>query len=200
MPDSGSSKKISIPVLKPLISSDEAKQLVLGRHLLLKMMNMFTPWRESYDYRGALYYPIYLLYTRATIKKLFRPWEEISQVYGFDGVTGFCGLIDYNLPDRLTIEAIHDSIIPTFFDTHTVVERGLDFFRRQIERLYRPINAKTYRIERVETCYLLYYVFSRVGREKTYLVDSITKRVEPIKQLFPPYEFRYRVPLRESSI
>ncbi|MDW7673058.1 MAG: hypothetical protein SCK28_00840 [Bacillota bacterium] len=173
---------ININAIDPKVSREQAEGLVRNRSLFTSLLSKLSLYKEEFKREGTYYYPIYLLYSSVRIKKPFSQWRQLKQLCALDGITGRYGIVDYTLPEIKEIELASEKVMSSQFSKDTVVARGVQHFCRYVERCHKPVSAETYNIDMVKEVYLPYYVFSTASGTKVFTVDSLTGRVDPIKE------------------
>ncbi len=175
---------LEINTFQPALAPAHAGRLVKQRSQVNMIINMIFPGREEYHLLDTFYSPIFLVYARTSIRRMFKKeWEKIKVLCAMDGITGRCGLVDQDLPGLQEIRVPAVQVLPTKFDHSTVHNRGLEYFCRHVGRQFRPVDVERYHIDRIEVFYLPALVLTDRNRKRFFAVDPLTRRVDPVREL-----------------
>lgn len=170
-----------VQVIAAALGDQKVSRLVARRDVLpaLRQLLRIAPPRPQP--RGRAYWPIVLIKGEAAVKLPFRRLDGIRVAGAIDAVTGRCGLVDVKLP-AMEHRCIDDDVtIPALLDQAEVHQRWREYFRNYVVRQYRPTEIERLDVVEVQECYLPYRVVLDGG--KTYLVDELMKRVDPLDLL-----------------
>ncbi|KKM10015.1 hypothetical protein SY88_15275 [Clostridiales bacterium PH28_bin88] len=175
---------LKISTIQPALAPAPAGQLLKRRSRAVHIVNLLFPRREDFRYLDTFYSPVFLLYASTSIRRMLKKeWEAIKLLCAMDGITGRAGMVDHDLPQRRELRAPSDQVLPTRFDDAKILHRGVDFFRRHVERQFRPVDAERYLIDKMELFYLPAFVFADGFNKRFYAVDPLTHRVDPVREL-----------------
>lgn len=171
----------TVSVVDATLDDEKVRRLVARRDVLPAVRHLLRIAPPRPEPRGHAYWPIALVKTMATVKVPFRQPFDVRVAGAVDTVTGRCGLVDVDLPDRVDRDASADIVIEERFDDAEVRARWREYFRNHVVRQYRPSRIDRIEVVELEYCHLPYRVVVDGGR--VYLVDELVRRVDPVDQL-----------------
>lgn len=171
----------TVRVVAATLDDEKVRRLVARRDVLPAARHLLRIAPPRPVPRGHAYWPIALVKTIATIKVPFRRPFDVRVAGAVDTVTGRCGLVDVDLPERADRETSTAVVIGKRLDDTAVRAKWREYFRNHVVRQYRPSRIDRIEVVELEYCHLPYRVV--VDGTRVYLVDELMRRVDPVDQL-----------------
>ena len=187
-----------IPVVDAPLDPGDALRLVARRHWLAWLRIRWQVAPEVLREAGSLYWPIYLIRARVVYRPALRRPVQLRWLGAVDGVTGRAGNAEIRVPPRVLRDVDPAQVIPSRYAQEQILQTWRVFARRFVEVRYKPVEIRELSVEDLEHCYLPYCVV--VGAGKTYLIDCLMRRVDPLSEL-PELDFFFAggPPERDSA-
>lgn len=128
---------------------------------------------------SLLYYPNYIAYTTVTIPRRFASDRVEKFLGGIDGMTTHTGVIDFELPARISREVTSDRVLSPEILEDDAQSEWRDWVFEYASREYRPIRRPDFGLDSLELLYIPYWVVE--FEDAAFAVNSLTKAADPIE-------------------
>ncbi|SEH17842.1 hypothetical protein SAMN04487967_3415 [Natronorubrum sediminis] len=137
---------------------------------------------EDFDVR-AVYYPDYIAYTSATIRKTVGGEKQLKFLAGVDAITGKPGEIDVELPNRNTIDIDPTLVIKPEIDEDEVRSIWREWLFKYVGRFHRATEMPEYSLDDLELVYTPYWVIDFGSAEESLAVSDLTGRTAKVEEI-----------------
>ncbi|WP_331235396.1 hypothetical protein [Natronorarus salvus] len=147
--------------------------------------------RASPDVR-VVYYPDYIAYTSASIRRLIRDEKSLKFLAGIDAVTGRAGEVDVSLPSRRTIDVDRAFVIHPQVDAAEAEAIWREWLFSYVGRYHRAVEMPEYSLDDLELVYTPYWVIDYGSAEESLAVSDLTRRTATVEEIEVLEEFYER--------
>jgi hypothetical protein len=137
----------------------------------------------------VVYYPDYIAYTTATIRRTLRGRTELKFLAGVDAVTSRPGEVDVALPSRRTIDADPDLVIDPQIDEDEAERIWREWLFRYVGRYHRAAEMPDYSLDNLELVYTPYWIIDRGTTAESLAVSDLTGRTARVEEIEVIEEF-----------
>ncbi len=175
---------------------DEASAIEQTRNLSAKeyayaVLADYLDWEtETPDFDVTLvYYPDYIAYTTATIRRTLRGKKVLKFLAGIDAVTARPGEVDVTLPARRTIDADPEAVIEPQIDEDEAERIWREWLFKYVGRYHRATAMPEYSLDELELVYTPYWIIDYGTLEESLAVSDLTGRTAKIEEIQVLEEF-----------